>query len=606
MPALRNIAIIAHVDHGKTTLVDQMLRQSGVFRANQEVRDLVMDSEDLERERGITILAKNTGIYVGDTKINIVDTPGHVDFGGEVERVLQMVDGVLLLVDAFEGPMAQTRFVLRKAFERHLKAIVVINKVDRSNARPAEVLDEVLGLFCDLEPPDRLLEFAVVYASGRDGWAARGLGDERKDLKPLFDAILTEIPAPAGDPAGPAQLSVAAIDYDSYVGRVAIGRVREGTLRRGDMIGICDRDGNVRTDTFERLLVFEKLGKREVEEAAAGEICAVVGLERIEIGETLTDPENPRPIAIPPVDEPTISVLFTINTSPLAGREGSQVQSRKLRERLFRETESDVALRVEKTGTADSFKVSGRGTLHLGILIEKLRREDFEFAVGKPVVILRGDQEPIEKVFVDVPESAAGTVVSLLSRRKGELIHVEKRGGLMRQEFLMPSRGLIGLRTRLLTATSGEAVIHSRVQGYGPFRGAIPGRTNGTQISMADGTAIAYALFGLKDRGPHFVKPGDPVYAGMIVGEHCRSSDITVNPCKGKKLTNVRAASADENVILASPRIFGVEEALEYIAEDELLEVTPKSLRLRKRILSESARRKVARQAARASDSARM
>ncbi|MHC4135668.1 MAG: translational GTPase TypA [Planctomycetota bacterium] len=597
MRSVRNIALIAHVDHGKTTLVDQMLRQAGVFRANQAVRELVMDSEDLERERGITILAKNTGVYWGDTKINIVDTPGHADFGGEVERVLQMVDGVLLLVDALEGPMAQTRFVLRKAFEHHLKAIVVVNKVDRPNARPAQVLDEVLGLFCDLEPPDHLLEFAVVYASGRDGWAVRSLGDEHQDLRPLFDAIVAEIPAPGGTVAGRGQLSVAAIDYDSYVGRIAIGRVQEGTLRRGEAVGICDREGNVRTDVIEKLMLFQKLGKHEVEAVEAGEICAVVGMERIEIGETLTDPDDPRSIAVPAVEEPTISVHFTINTSPLSGQEGSQVQSRKLKRRLFREMESDVALRVEETDSADSFRVSGRGTLHLGILVERLRRDDFEFAVGKPEVIFRGDEEPLERLFVDVPEEHAGTVVSMLARRKGELLHVEHRGGHVRQEFMVPSRGLIGLRTRLLTATRGEAVAHSRVEGYGPHRGAIPGRTNGVQVSMAAGKAVAYALFNLKDRGPHFVKPGDPVYAGMIVGEHCRPGDITVNPCRAKKMTNIRAASADENVLLAAPRLFGVEETLEYIADDELVEVTPRSLRLRKRVLSDSERRKIARRA---------
>jgi len=595
---LRNVAIIAHVDHGKTTLVDQMLRQSGVFRENQEVRDLVMDSGDLERERGITILSKNTAIWVGEIKINLVDTPGHADFGGEVERVLQMVDGVLLLVDAFEGPMAQTRFVLRKAFEHHLKAVVVVNKVDRRNARPAQVLDEILGLFCDLEPPDHLLEFAVVYASGRDGWASRGLEDERRDLKPLFDAILAEVPPPKGDPAGKLAMSVAAIDYDPYVGRVAIGRVRDGTLRPGP-IALCDREGNVRTDTPAKLMVFEKLSKIEVEEVRAGEICAVVGLEQVEIGETLCDPESPVFLDVPAVEPPTISVLFTINTSPLAGKEGRHVQSRKLKERLFREAEADVALRIEETDSADSLKVSGRGTLHLGILVEKLRREDYEFAVGKPEVILRDGEEPMECLIVDVKEEFASTVVSMVTKRKGELLGVENRAGQVRQEFRIPARGLIGLRTRMLTATKGEAVLQTLFDGYAPHRGSVPGRTNGVQVSMADGKAVAYALFGLKDRGPHFVRPGEPVYAGMIVGEHCRPGDITVNPCRGKKLTNVRAASADENVLLAAPRIFGVEEALEYVQEDELVEVTPVSLRLRKRILDENVRRKQAKSTAR-------
>ncbi|MHC4550449.1 MAG: translational GTPase TypA [Planctomycetota bacterium] len=598
MTSLRNIAIISHVDHGKTTLVDQMLRQSGVFRAHQEVRDLVMDSEDLERERGITILAKNTGIFWGDTKINLVDTPGHADFGGEVERVLQMVDGVLLLVDAVEGPMAQTRFVMRKAFAAGLKPIVVINKVDRPRARPIEVLDEAIGLFCDFDVEDHQLEFRTLYASGRDGWAVAGLGDERRDLRPLFEAIRDDIPAPRGDPAGPGHLSVAAIDYDSYVGRIVIGRVREGTLRQGERVGLLDRERRLRTGTIEKLMVFEKLVKREVAAVAAGEICAVVGLEGAGIGDTVTDPDAPRFIDVPRVEQPTIAVEFTINTSPLAGREGTHVTSRKLARRLFRETESDVALRVEETDTADRLKVSGRGTLHIGILIEKLRREGYEFAVGRPQVILQGDEEPLERLIVDVPEEHASTVVSMLAKRKGDLEVVENRGGHVRQEYVVPARGLIGLRTRLLTRTRGEAVVQTLFEAYGPHRGPVPGRTNGVQISMTAGSAVAYALFNLKDRGPHFVAPGDPVYPGMIVGEHCRPGDIEVNPCRAKKLTNVRAAGSDESVLLAPPRVFSVEEALEYIQSDELLEVTPRSLRLRKRILDESQRRKLARRRA--------
>ena len=599
MPDLRNIAIIAHVDHGKTTLVDQMLRQSGVFRANQQVDDLVMDSGELERERGITILAKNTAIFWGDTKINLVDTPGHADFGGEVERVLQMVDGALLLVDAFDGPMAQTRFVLRKAFENHLKTIVVINKVDRPGARPAEVQDEVVSLFCELEVPDHLLEFAVVYASGRDGWASRGIGDERKDLRPLFEAILKEIPPPGGDPAKPVRLSVASIDYDSYVGRVAVGRLRDGTLSKGDEVMLIDRKGNRRTDRAEKIMVFEKLGKKEVEEVSAGEICAVVGLERVEIGETICDPASPTFIEVPPVEPPTISVIFTINTSPLAGTEGKFVQSRKLKERLYRERESDVALKVEETESADSLKVSGRGTLHLGILMERLRREGYEFAVGKPEVILKGDEEPYERLTVDVKEEFASTVIGMITQRRGELVSVLKRGDNVRQEFVIPARGLIGLRTRMLTATRGEAVMQTLFEGYGPHRGNLPGRAAGVQVSMMAGKAVAFGLFGLKDRGPHFVKPGDPIYEGMVVGEHCRPEDITVNPCRTKKLTNMRASGSDENVILPPPRVFGVEEALEYIEDDELVEVTPKSIRLRKRILNESERRKREKAAAR-------
>ena len=598
MQSLRNVAIIAHVDHGKTTLVDQMLRQSGVFRSNEAVKDLVMDSEDLERERGITILSKNTSIDWDGTRINIVDTPGHADFGGEVERVLQMVDGVLLLVDAHDGPMAQTRFVLRKAFQHGLKPIVLINKVDRPGARPQQVLDEVVSMFCDMDVEDHQLEFRTLYASGRDGWAVIGLGDERKNLQPLFKTIIDEIPAPGGDPTAEPQLSVAAIDYDKYVGRIAIGRVRSGTLRRGEKVSVTDRDGKTRKETVEKLMVFKELGKLEVEEVAAGQICAVVGMANVEIGETLAHVDNPTFVDVPAVEEPTISVVFTINTSPLSGREGKHVQSRKLKERLHRETECDVALRVEPMDSADSVKVSGRGTLHIGILVEKLRREDYEFAVGKPQVIMHGNQEPMERLIVDVPEAHASTVVSMLAKRKGALQNVENRSGQLRQEFLVPSRGLIGLRTRMLTRTSGEAVIQSVFEGYAPHKGPIPGRTNGTQVSMSSGNVVAFALFNLKDRGAHFVNPGDPAYEGMIVGENCRPGDMVVNPCKGKHLTNIRASGSDESVRLSPPRTFSVEEALEYIDEDELVEFTPKSIRLRKRLLLESARRKVARAAA--------
>jgi len=597
MKAVRNVAIVAHVDHGKTTLVDQMLRQSGAFRANQEVGELVMDSNELERERGITILAKNTAIFWKGVKINIVDTPGHADFGGEVERVLGMVDAVLLLVDAYDGPMAQTRFVLRKAFERGLKPIVVVNKVDRPHARPVEVLDEVVSMFCDMDVADHQLDFKTIYASGREGWAARSLSDERKDMRPLFDMILEEVPEPPGDPSEPLQMAVAAVDYDPYVGRVAIGRVRSGTLRKGDVVGVAGRDGTVRRERPDRILVFEHLKKREVEGVTAGEICCLVGLERVEIGETITDPERPRPVPFRPVEPPTIAVVFTINSSPLAGTEGTIVQGRKIRERLYRETESDVALRVRDTDAADTLEVAGRGVLHLGILIEKLRREGYEFSVGKPRVILRGDEEPLERVVVDAPEEFSGTIVGMLVKRKGDLVHVENRAGQVRQEFIAPSRGLIGLRSKLLSATRGEAVMQTLFHGYGPFRGPIPGRSTGVQISMEAGRAVPYALFGLRDRGVFFVNPGDPVYEGMIVGEHCRGDDITVNPCRTKRLTNVRAAGSDENVILSPPRVFSVEEALEYIEEDELVEVTPKSLRLRKRILSETERRKLARAA---------
>jgi GTP-binding protein len=597
MTQLRNVALVAHVDHGKTSLVDQMLRQSGVFRENQEVTDLVMDSGDLERERGITILAKNTAIHWGDTKINIVDTPGHADFGGEVERVLHMVDGVLLLVDAFEGPMAQTRFVLSKAFDRGLKPIVVVNKMDRPGARPHEVLDEVLNLFCEFDLHDHQLDFSVVYAAGRDGWAVRNLADEKKDLGPLFDTIVNEIPGPKGDPAGAPQFSVAAIDYDPYVGTTAIGRVRRGTLKKGESYGLSRRDGTLDTGTIEKLFVYDNMGNIEVEEVAAGEICTVVGLGDVSIGDTVTEFENPDPIPVPPVEQPTLSTIFTINASPLAGQEGKHVQSRKLRERLFRATRSDVALKVEETDSADQWRVSGRGTLHLGILVERLRREDFEFAVGKPLVIMRGKEEPLERVFVSVPEEHASTVVSLILRRKGELVSVEQSGSHAKQEFIVPSRGLIGLRTRLLTATRGEAVLTSIFHSYGPHRGTISHRANGVQISMDSGKAITFSLNNLRDRGTFFVKPQDPIYEGQVVGENCRPGDIVVNPCKKKPLTNIRASGSDDNVVLTPPRVFSVEEALEYIESDELLEVTPTSLRMRKRILKESMRRKTAREA---------
>jgi len=602
MQNLRNIAIIAHVDHGKTTLVDGMLRQSGVFRANQEVQDLIMDSGELERERGITILAKNTAIQWGDTKINIVDTPGHADFGGEVERVLRMVDGVLLLVDALDGPMAQTRFVLGKAFARGLRPIVVINKIDRPNARPLEVVDEVVSLFCDFDVADHQLDFAVVYASGRDGWAARTLEDPRKDLRPLFDAIVKHIPPPQGDPNGVLQVSVAAIEYDPYVGRIAIGKVSHGTLRTGQMVGVSDHEGKLHRCKVEKLFVFEKFGRAGVETVAAGEICAIVGLEAVNINDTVTDYDRPMPIPVPPVEQPTISAIFTINTSPMSGQEGTWVQSRKIRERLFRAAESDVALRVEETDSADSYKVSGRGVLHLGILVERMRREGYEFAVGKPEVIMQDGQEPIEQLILDVPEEYSNSVVSLVMKRKGEVVAMTNKSGRVRQEYKIPSRGLIGLRTKLLAATRGEAVMQTAFDSYGAWRGAIQGRSNGVQVSMENGRAVPYALFNLTDRGPQFVHPNDPIYTGMIIGEHCRPGDIVVNPCKEKRLTNIRSAGNDENVLLSPPREFSVEEALEYIEEDELVEFTPKSIRLRKRVLSETERRKRARASAAAEE----
>jgi GTP-binding protein len=604
---LRNIAIIAHVDHGKTTLVDQMLRQSGTFRLNQEVAERVMDSNPLERERGITILSKNASIRWGEHKINIVDTPGHSDFGGEVERILRMVDGVLLLVDAFDGPMPQTRFVTRKALALGLRPVVVINKVDRQDSDPARVHDEVLELFMELEATDEQLDAPFIYASARDGWATRGLDDERTDLNALLDTVLDYVPAPPSDREAPFQLLVSTIDYSPYLGRLAIGRIERGEVAVGDSVVLLDPkaepDAATRTGRIAKLYTFEGVDRVEADRAGAGEIVALAGIEGVEIGATLADPEHPDRLAGISVEEPTVSVDFVVNMSPLAGREGKYVTSRQLRDRLFKELERNVALRVEDTASADTFTVSGRGELHLGILMETMRREGFEFAVSRPRVITRADEqgnllEPYEEVIVDVPENFVGTVIEGLGKRKGEMVEMRAgAGGLSRLVFRIPARGLFGYRNDFLTDTRGEGVMHHRFLEWGPWSGTIKRRERGVMVSMIDGTSVAYSLFNLQERGVLFIDPGVPIYEGMIVGEHARAGDLDVNVAKGKKLTNIRTTAADENIQLETPRKLGLELALEYIADDELVEVTPSAIRLRKRHLKAHERKKAARSA---------
>ena len=621
---IRNIAIIAHVDHGKTTLVDKMLRQAGTFRANQVVEERVMDSNPLERERGITILSKNTSVRWKDHKINIVDTPGHADFGGEVERILRMVDGVLLLVDAFEGPMPQTRFVTRKALGLGLQPIVVINKVDRPDADPARVHDEVLELFMDLEASEAQLDAPFLYASGRDGWAVRELTDERQDLVPLFDTVLRHVPAPPSEAEGPFQMLVSTVDHSPYLGRLAIGRIERGRVRvndpivllslrtaeelaRGDVPSSRDRQGRVA-----RLYTFEGLQREEVAEASAGEIVALAGLEDVEIGSTIADPAVPEPLAGIAVEEPTISVDFVVNNSPFAGRDGRYVTSRQLRERLYRELERNVALRVEDTGSPDTFTVSGRGELHLGILMETMRREGYEFAVSRPRIITRkgpdGETlEPYEEVVIDVPESFVGVVIEKLGTRRGEMLEMRNSGGrgtdgapsggLVRIVYKVPARGLFGYRSEFLTDTRGEGVLHHRFLGYGAWAGTLRGRDRGVMVSMADGASVAYSLWNLQERGALFIGPGIDVYEGMIVGENARAGDLEVNVTRGKKLTNIRAAGADDAILLETPRALTLESALEFIGDDELVEVTPAAIRLRKRHLKLHERKKASRKA---------
>ena len=587
---IRNIAIIAHVDHGKTTLVDAMLKQSGIFRPNEEVADRVMDSNDLERERGITILAKTTGIRYHDVKINIVDTPGHSDFGGEVERALKMVDGVMLLVDASEGPLPQTRYVLMKALEAKLPQIVVINKIDRPDARIQEVLNEVYDLFIDLEAHEDQLDFPIIYTNAKTGVAKQTLQDPSENLRPLFDAILKHIPAPVGDPEDILQLLVTNLDYSDYLGRLAIGRVFNGTLHLGDDVGIVKLDGSLQKTRITKLYSFE--GLRRVEETIGqpGSVLAIAGVEGITIGETITHQETPKALPIVQIDEPTIAMTFTINTSPFAGREGTYVTSRNLRDRLDKELLTNVSIKVEEAGGPDAFKVQGRGELQLAILIEMMRREGFELAVGKPEILTKTIDhklhEPLELLVIDCPEQFVGVVIEKMGSRKGKMEKMVNHGsGRVRVEFMVPSRGLIGLRSEMLTDTKGTAIMNSLFSGYIEWQGDIPMRPTGSLVSDRAGKTTSYAIFNLQERGEIFVEPGTEVYEGMIIGENSRTADLDVNIVKEKKLTNMRASSADEAIRLVPPKLLNLEQALEFIREDELVEVTPKSIRLRKKIL---------------------
>jgi GTP-binding protein len=594
---IRNIAIIAHVDHGKTTLVDAMLRQAGTFRANEALTDRVMDSNDLERERGITILAKNTAIYYQDSKINIVDTPGHADFGGEVERALKMVDGVILLVDASEGPLPQTRYVLSKALEAKLQPILVINKIDRPDARPQEVLNEVYDLFIDLDATEDQLDFPVLYTNGKLGLASKDAATPGADLQPLFETIVGTIPPASGDPEGPLQILVTNLDYSDYLGRLAIARVFNGTLRTGDEVNISRRDGTLHKTRITKLFSFAGLKRVDIETTETGDIVAVAGVEGITIGETITGVENPTPLPAIVIDEPTIAIQFSVNNSPFAGREGQFVTSRNLRERLDKELLTNVSIRVEDTGSPDSFKVLGRGELQLAILIEMMRREGFELMVGRPEIVTRTIDgkvmEPVEHLTIDIPEAFVGTVIERLGPRKGEMTKMHNHGsGRVRLEFRVPSRGIIGLRSEMLTETRGTIVMNALFDGYIPYQGEIPQRLTGALISDRSGSITAYALDSLQDRGTLFVQPGVEAYEGMIVGEHSRDNDLDVNAVREKKLTNMRASSADDAIRLAPPRLLNLEQSIEFIADDELVEVTPKSLRLRKKILQANKRPK--------------
>ena len=595
---LRNIAIIAHVDHGKTTLVDQLLRQSGTFRTNEQVLDRVMDSNDLERERGITIMSKTTAIRYGETKINIVDTPGHADFGGEVERILMMVDGVLLLVDAFEGCMPQTRFVLKKALGLGKKVLVVVNKVDRDGARPLEVVDEVLDLFIELGADEDQIDFPVVYASSRDGYASEDPENRQGDMKPLLEAILREIPAPEGDTEGPFQILFSNIEYDDYVGRIGFGRVERGTFKGGQMAVLCRRDGSEESVKISKLYQFEGLKRVEVESACFGDLIAVSGIADLNIGETACDPECVEALPFVKIDEPTIAMNFIVNDSPFAGKEGKYVTSRNLRDRLFKEVETNVSMRVEETDSTDTFKVSGRGELSLSILIETMRREGYEFQVSRPRVILKKGKngetlEPMELLIVEVPEDYTGAVMSKLGARKGELVNMDVReGGSTHIEFRIPSRGLIGYRSEFLTDTNGNGIMNQLFDGYDTYKGDIEQRKRGSIVSFETGETTGYGLWNTQDRGELFIGPGVPVYEGMIVGECSKSEDITCNVCKKKHVTNTRASGSDEALRLVPPRILSLEQSMEFINDDELLEVTPESIRLRKKILSKELRMK--------------
>lgn len=603
---LRNVAIIAHVDHGKTTLVDAILKQTGVFRTNEQVQDRVLDSNDLERERGITILSKNTAVLYGDYKINIVDTPGHADFGGEVERILGMVDGALLIVDAFEGPMPQTRFVLQKALAQKVRPLVIVNKIDRPEARPYKVVDEVLDLFINLGADDELLDFPVLYASAKNGVTATSpeealaaLEQGTGSVQPLLEEIIRYVPAPEGDPVQPLQILVSNLDYDPYIGRIAIGRIKNGVVRPGQTVAIV-RGGTDKChqEKVGKVFTFANLKRVEAEECRAGDIIALSGIEQVEIGDTIADPDNPQPLPPVEVDEPTLTMFFRVNDSPFAGQEGEFLTSRHLRERLLREQRTNVALRVEETDSPDTFKVSGRGELHLSILIETMRREGYELAVSKPKPVLKqtdeGILEPLEQLFVDVPNEYMGTVIEKLGKRKGEILNMQHMAdGRVKLEFIVPTRGLVGFHSEFLTDTKGTGVMYYSFYGYGPYRGEIVHRTNGALVAWERGTATTYAISHIQERGTLFITPGTEVYEGMIIGENAREGDLDVNIAKQKHVTNMRSATKEIAVKLDEPRILTLEEALAFIADDELVEVTPKSIRLRKAILDKHKRHSV-------------
>ncbi len=598
MVPIRNIAIIAHVDHGKTTLVDKMLLAGKLFKDHERPGELIMDNNDLERERGITILAKNVSVIYKGTKINIIDTPGHADFGGEVERVLNMADGVLLLVDAFEGPMPQTRFVLQKAIQMGLKPIVVINKVDKPNCRPEEVHELVFELMFNLNATEHQLNFHTVFGSAKEGWMSDNWNKKTNDITTLLDAILEYIPAPSVE-KGTTQMLISSIVYSPYLGRIAVGRLHRGELKEGQVVSLCHRDGSIVRTKIKELNLFVGLGRISVPQVSAGDICALVGIDQFDIGDTIADFENPEPLPPIDIDEPTMSMLFTINNSPFYGQDGKYVTSRHIYDRLQKELEKNLALRVEDTNSADSWIVFGRGVLHLSVLIETMRREGFELQVGQPQVIIKVidgvKNEPVEELSIDVLDEYAGKVIELVSRRKGEMLSMERKNDRTLLQFHIPSRGIIGLRSNVLTGTAGEAIMSHRFIEYQPYKGDIEKRVNGSLVSLETGTAIAYALDKLQDRGKYFVKPGDEVYEGMVIGEHTRDNDLTINISKGKKLTNMRASGSDDKVKLAPPIVFSLEEALEYIQEDEYVELTPKIIRIRKIMLKELDRKRSSR-----------
>ena len=594
MQNIRNIAIIAHVDHGKTTLVDKILHQTNLFRDNQETGDLILDSNDLERERGITIVSKNVSVNYKGVKINIIDTPGHADFGGEVERVLKMADGVILLVDAFEGAMPQTRFVTQKALSLGLKPIVIVNKVDKENCRPEEVYESIFELFFNLEATEDQLDFPVLYGSSKQGWMSTDWKNQTEDITPLLDAVLEHIP-PAPTFEGTLQMQITSLDYSSFVGRIAVGRVARGTVKENQPVSLVKRDGKIVKSRIKELYTFEGLGKVKVSEVGSGDICAVVGIEGFDIGDTIADFENPEALSFIKIDEPTMNMLFTINNSPFFGKEGKFVTSQRLRERLFKETEKNLALKVVETDSPDSYLVYGRGILHLSVLIETMRREGYELQVGQPQVIIKeidGEKcEPIETLIVDVPAEVSGKVIELVTQRKGELLIMEPKGDLQHLEFEIPARGIIGLRNNVLTATAGEAIMAHRFKAYEPWKGTIPGRLSGVLVSMDKGQTTAYSIDKLQDRGRFFVDPGADVYEGQILGEHIRDNDLVVNLVKAKQLTNMRASGTDDNARIAPAIKFSLEEAMEYIQSDEYIEITPKSMRLRKIYLNENERK---------------